>query len=180
MLVSGALVLTGYDKSVTPVEELEVGQLVFSPITEQFLEILDIRRRTVVFDGRSDAPPSSLLPVLLHAGALAANRPYSEMFVSPCQRLYFVQTLAESHLLPQLRGVSAIELANESDAAVPVVTGRYEYHAIFTEYPQLMEVNGVLAASLGMMGLELEDDPPIDKSHWYEGEFPSLALKKFH
>lgn len=149
MLVNGTQILitdTGHRK---PVEELQIGDLVFDPFADQYGEVTDILSKELDFGKFRNPQSHHLYPVVLRAGVLGPARPSRDIAVSPGQEILSVHEDERRGKIKPLRNVAAKSLVARDACYEPGMFSKIQYFAIFTEFGQYLDAADVLIRTFG-------------------------------
>ena len=154
MLVKGARIQCDRDGQSKAVEDLAVGDRIFDPVLNSRIAIVDILSRTIRFTEGDRSLHAALWPLRVGPSALGPNMPQDVVHVSPGQTVF---SAAGKESLNTLEQCSALELAEQSFDVQTCVMHEVEYIALFTELPQIMNVNGLLLQSYSYVALYVSD-----------------------
>lgn len=158
MLVSGSMVLTGLDDHYTPIERLEMGDCIVNPVSMRRHRIVAIKRRDVVYEGLWTDTNLSLRPLAVPPDLMAPHVPHKELLLSPKQSVCVVGKKPGQQSIAEIKVLTASELLEHHLLDAPIMPGRFTYHALFTERPQVMDVNGLLLGSAGAADMALTEN----------------------
>ena len=145
MLTKGSKILIREDGQRANVEALQISDLVFDPLKDQYVEIVDILRRKVLFSKYEKPQDHPLYPSLIRHGSVSTNRPNCDLLTSPNQPILATFKSGESGGYPELTKVRAREFVSRSERRQANVE-EIEYFAVFTNNPQTFDVSGVLVS----------------------------------
>ncbi|MBW6418296.1 Hint domain-containing protein [Celeribacter sp. PS-C1] len=150
----GARIQCDRDGQSKAVEDLVTGDRVFDPVLKKSVEIVDILSRKIRFTEGDRALHAAFWPLRVGPCALGPHMPQEVVYVSPGQTVFSV---AGTNSLKALEHCSALELAEQSFDIQTCVMHEVEYIALFTELPQIMNVNGLLLQSYSYVALYVSD-----------------------
>jgi hypothetical protein len=126
------------------IEDLKISDLVYNPLTQEYVEIIDIlHRRLMTREGGGEHLLHSNGPIEIPEGAISSGRPAAPLVVSSRQMICLARKFQERHP-PRLECVPAQEVPGAIDRSEAVVCGAVDYYAIFFETPQIIVANKAL------------------------------------
>lgn len=141
MLVSGSRVQIREDGTTKPVEALQIGELVFDPLSGGYNEIIDILIRTVEFGPQDCVVSHSLYPVRVNAKYALLAEQEDEFLCSQGQEIL----VKKDDLMPTALTPAFASDIQRPQSASPVAS--VTYHAIFLATSRPLFVNGFLCMS---------------------------------
>ncbi|MBR9841905.1 MAG: hypothetical protein GYB25_02005 [Rhodobacteraceae bacterium] len=174
MLANSTQILINETGHRKPIEELQIGDLVFDPFADQYGEITNILSKELDFAKFRNPRSHHLYPVVLRAGSLGPARPSRNVAVSPGQEILAVQEDGRRGKIKPLRNMAAKSLVARDACYEPEVFLKVQYFAIFTEFGQYLDASDLLIRTFGPDVFdsrrlhEKQDMRPISKTgYWH-------------
>lgn len=136
-----------------------IGDLVFCPILDELVEIIDILSRTKKLTAPGVPNRKDWTPVEVPVGAISPNRPFRPLVVSPKQQTFVVNRSQAHRFQPEFSVVAADTLFPSVSHDLKEVT----YYAIFLDAASPIIANGALCMCYGPDVFASRCEKPVTK-----------------
>ena len=146
MLLTGTRIQIRRDGSSKEIERLMISDIVYCPLSDKLVEIVDILSRTVEIAESKDDNEENWAPVLVPQHAISRGCPKAPLYVSPRQQIFvFQQEDACATNVKSVGLVSAIDKFSRNSGNKKFAT----FHAIFLDHARPIVANGALCMCYG-------------------------------